>query len=184
MSDISAFHGPNAGYVLELYERYQHDPASVDAQTRAFFEHWTPPSPAPAQATPDGGSVPSPLDVTHTVSAARLIRYIRELGHLDARIDPLGSDPPSDPGLQLATHNVTESDLARLPASIVRGPLVEGSRDALEAVTRLRAVYCGSTGYETDHTRYSRSATGFGRRSRANASSISTPTASASCLSG
>ena len=32
------FYGPNAGYVLELYERYQADPASVDAATRAFFE--------------------------------------------------------------------------------------------------------------------------------------------------
>ena len=32
------FYGPNAGYVLELYERYQADPASVDAATRVFFE--------------------------------------------------------------------------------------------------------------------------------------------------
>ena len=31
MSDFSPFHGPNAGYVLELYERYQQDPQSVDA---------------------------------------------------------------------------------------------------------------------------------------------------------
>ena len=41
MSD-TPFHGPNAGYVLDLYERYQRDPASVDAATRAFFERWTP----------------------------------------------------------------------------------------------------------------------------------------------
>ena len=32
------FYGPNAGYVLELYERYQADPTSVDEATRAFFE--------------------------------------------------------------------------------------------------------------------------------------------------
>jgi 2-oxoglutarate dehydrogenase E1 component len=36
------FYGPNAGYVLELYERYQADPASVDAATRAFFEQAAP----------------------------------------------------------------------------------------------------------------------------------------------
>src|SRR5688500_11640163 len=103
MSDFSPFHGPNAGYVLELYERYQQDPQSVDASTRAFFEHWTPPSPETATITTNGASAAlAPLDVAHTVSAARLIRYIRELGHLEARIDPLGSPPPGDPGLQLA----------------------------------------------------------------------------------
>ena len=32
------FTGPNAAYVLELYERYRQDPGSVDAQTRAFFD--------------------------------------------------------------------------------------------------------------------------------------------------
>src|SRR5262249_44854725 len=106
MTDISRFYGPNAGYVLELYERYQQDPQSVDPETRAFFERGAPRTP-PA-ATNGAGVAASPLDVTHTVAAARLIRYIRELGHLDARIDPLGSAPPSDPGLQLATHDVTE----------------------------------------------------------------------------
>ena len=43
MSDLMLFHGPNAGYVLELYERYQQNPQSVDAATREFFERWTPP---------------------------------------------------------------------------------------------------------------------------------------------
>ena len=37
------FHGPNAGYVVELYERYRRDPRSVDAATRELFERWTPP---------------------------------------------------------------------------------------------------------------------------------------------
>jgi 2-oxoglutarate dehydrogenase E1 component len=37
-----AFHGPNAGYVLELYERYRADPHSIDAATRAAFERWSP----------------------------------------------------------------------------------------------------------------------------------------------
>lgn len=155
MKDLSIFYGPNAGYVLELYEHYQQDPTSVDAATRAFFDAW--PSAELEQAAAALPSQPtemrpaSSIDVTHTVAAARLIRYIRELGHLEARIDPLGSKPPGDPGLRLDIHGVTESDLAALPASIVRGPLVDGSRNALEAVNKLRAVYTGSIGYETDH---------------------------------
>jgi 2-oxoglutarate dehydrogenase E1 component len=34
------FPGPNAGYILELYDRYRADPGSVDADTRAVFDRW------------------------------------------------------------------------------------------------------------------------------------------------
>ena len=44
------FYGPNAGYVIELYERYRRDPNSVDAPTRALFERWTPPLNGAAEA--------------------------------------------------------------------------------------------------------------------------------------
>src|SRR6266700_8249970 len=40
MYDLEAFYGPNAGYVLELYERYRQNPASVDVGTRAIFDTW------------------------------------------------------------------------------------------------------------------------------------------------
>src|SRR5215216_2356969 len=153
MIDLSLFHGPNAGYVLELYERYQRNPESVDAATRAIFERWSPPEADGASPTEaPGTSTPAAqFDVTRTVGAARLIRYIRELGHLDAQIDPLGSAPPGDLGLHLNIHGVDEAFLAALPASIVRGPLAEESANALEGVEKLRAVYSGSIGYETDH---------------------------------
>ncbi|HEU5016133.1 MAG TPA: 2-oxoglutarate dehydrogenase E1 component, partial [Roseiflexaceae bacterium] len=171
MNNLTLFYGPNAGYVLELYERYQHDPESVDPATRAVFEHWTPTENGTAPATharsapaaANGASVRadvdnvsydhgrSPLDVMHTVGAARLIRYIREKGHLDAHIDPLGSAPPGDPGLRPEAHDVTDEHLRALPAEIVRGPLVAGSANALEGVKRLRETYSGAIGYETDH---------------------------------
>jgi 2-oxoglutarate dehydrogenase E1 component len=44
MSGWQEFSGLNRGYVLELYERYRHDPSSVDPETRALFETWTPPA--------------------------------------------------------------------------------------------------------------------------------------------
>lgn len=166
MTDLSMFHGPNAGYILEQYERFQDNPQAVDAELRSLFQHWSPEGVAlPAHAAAPSLNVPqsaahathsatrdtaSPLDMTHTVGAARLIRYIRELGHLGARIDPLGSDPPGDPGLLPTIHDVTEDDLAVLPADIVRGPLVAQSAHALDGIQKLRAVYSGSAGYETD----------------------------------
>jgi 2-oxoglutarate dehydrogenase E1 component len=148
MSDWNAFYGPNAGYLLELYERYSADPNAVDEATRAFFATWAPP--AEDAQTPAADGTPT-IDVTRTVAVARLIRYIRELGHLAARIDPLGSDPVGDPGLELHVHNINQADLAALPGHVVRGPLAEGAPTVAEGVERLRQAYSGSIGYETDH---------------------------------
>ncbi len=142
--NMRQFHGPNAGYLVELYERYTANPATLDEATRAFFSQYGPPD---AELAASGQTQ---LDVTRIVGAARLIRYIRELGHLAARIDPLGSAPPGDPGLELATHGVTVADLAALPAHIVRGPLVAQSANAAEGVEKLRQIYSGPIGYETD----------------------------------
>lgn len=32
------FHGPNLGYVIELYERYLEDPSSIDPEMKDYFE--------------------------------------------------------------------------------------------------------------------------------------------------
>src|SRR5262245_26556208 len=39
---LDEFSGVNAGYVLELYDRYTKNPESVDPQTRRMFESWAP----------------------------------------------------------------------------------------------------------------------------------------------
>ncbi len=151
------FYGPNAGHVLALYEQYQSDPQSVDEATRRFFSGWSPDSllPKPAvSVSPAVSSASGSLtenDVLKVVAAARVCRMVRELGHMDARIDPLGSEPPGDPELQLEAHSLTTDDLKRLPASVVGGPLSEGCANALEALGKLRLAYSGAVGYETDH---------------------------------
>ena len=166
MSDLEEFYGPNAGYVLDLYERFQQDPASVDPATRTAFQGWNPVSVPPAQRTGNGHAngaapqtAPAPpsadgtksVDVMKVVAAARVIRLVRELGHLTARIDPLGTPPPGDPSLEISSHGLTEADLHALPASVVGGPLADGAADAAEALARLRAAYSGPIGYEDGH---------------------------------
>src|SRR5204863_4703809 len=47
---LDQFPGVNAGYVLELYERYRQDPGSVDAATRVAFDEWIPPDPVASGA--------------------------------------------------------------------------------------------------------------------------------------
>jgi len=137
------FHGPNAGYVLELYDRYRQDPNSVDAATRAYFARWTPPV---------DGAPPGPTIATEKiVGVVELAHSIRAFGHLAARLDPLGSPPRGDPALELSTHGLTEEDLRQMPASLIRGPVAEGAKNALEAIQALRAIYSSTIGYGLDH---------------------------------
>ena len=48
--NLEQFSGVNAGYVLELYEKYRRDPESVDPATRQAFESWKPSEPSEAAA--------------------------------------------------------------------------------------------------------------------------------------
>src|SRR5947209_602722 len=114
MDNLETFYGPNAGYVLELYERFKQDPASVDASTRAVFATWSPESqvlePVPSariesepvvrEARSQNGSASSEQEmqekVARVVAASALAHSIRERGHLGADLDPLGSEPPGD----------------------------------------------------------------------------------------
>jgi 2-oxoglutarate dehydrogenase E1 component len=151
MSGWQEFTGLNRGYVLELYEKYRRDPWSVDADTRALFEGWTPPAQdeaAPAVAA--AGSVAAP-PLEKVVGAVNLAEAIRRYGHLAAELDPLRRRPPiGDPSLLAATHGVTDEDLQRLPASLVAGPL-EGVSTAYDAIEALRRIYCSTTGYDYAH---------------------------------
>ncbi|MGE0461908.1 MAG: 2-oxoglutarate dehydrogenase E1 component [Vicinamibacterales bacterium] len=150
MNPWDQFTGANAGYVQELYERYQQDPGAVDEATRQAFARWAPPvedgvvEPASAPTWPAGGT-----DLKAGIAAFTLAESIRRFGHLAARTDPLGlREPVGDPSLHPQAHGLTEEILRRLPADIAGGPAAAGAADAWEAIERLRAVYCGSTGHD------------------------------------
>jgi len=146
MNTLRDFHGPNAGYVLELYERYQQNPESLDAATRAYFKQWTPPA-------EDGLTGMAADNMDKIVGAVRLAQAIREYGHLAAQLDPLGGAPPGDPSLDPAAHGLTEAELRRLPASPIGGPIAEQAANAWEAIEGLRRVYSNTIGHDYDHMR-------------------------------
>ncbi|HSL23177.1 MAG TPA: 2-oxoglutarate dehydrogenase E1 component [Vicinamibacterales bacterium] len=154
MAGWEEFQGVNEGYVAELYERYQRDPSSVDPETRAMFERSGPP-PAGNAAGPLVARGPSaaegPDQFFTIVGAVNLAQSIRRYGHLAAQLDPLGEKPDGDPSLDPATHNVNDEDLGRLPASLIKGAAAEGCRTALDVVSKLRRIYCSTTGYDLSH---------------------------------
>jgi 2-oxoglutarate dehydrogenase E1 component len=146
MAGWDEFGGLNRGYVLDLYERFRSDPASVDPESRAIFERWT-----PAAAEQPGPVAESAIGVKRAVGAVNLAQSIRRYGHLAARLDPLGSKPPGDPSLLPETHGVTEDDLRRLPADLVPSPLSDRAANMLDLVEAFRRVYCSTTGYDYSH---------------------------------
>jgi 2-oxoglutarate dehydrogenase E1 component len=148
---VGRFEGVNAGYVLELYERFRQNPESVDPATRAAFEGWNPAELEPSAAAPASTSAPTSADVHAVVAATILSDSIRRYGHLAAQLDPLGSTPPGDPSLSPATYGISDDDLKRLPGSLVGGPVAETSSTAYEAIEKLRRVYCSSTGFDYSH---------------------------------
>jgi len=156
MGDLQAFFGPNAGYVLELYDQYQVNPNAVDDETRRFFESFTPtlPTIAPSNGKTDTAPAATPaagVDVRKLAAAVGLANGIREYGHLAVRLDPLGSERDGAPELNPETYGITEEDLAALPAAVVDGPLAEGAANAAEAIGRLRDAYTTSIGFDFDH---------------------------------
>jgi 2-oxoglutarate dehydrogenase E1 component len=143
MAGWGEFSGLNRGYVLELYDRYRQDPASVDAETRALFEQWAPVE--ESRATVEG------LPLQKIVGAVNLAQSIRRYGHLAAQLDPLGSRPLGDPSLLPETHGVTEEDLRSLPASLVQSPACTGAANMLDVIDTFRRIYCSTIGYDYAH---------------------------------
>ena len=163
MNPWDQFTGANAGYVYELYERYERDPSSVDEATRQAFANWTSASArelsgelrrdlAGAPSGRVGGPAEGSNDLQAGIAAFNLAESIRRFGHLAAQLDPLGfHDPIGDPSLQPQAHGLTNDVLKRLPASIVSGPAAQGAANAFEAIARLRQIYCSTTGHDYNH---------------------------------
>ncbi len=80
--------GWNAEYVDALYEQWRADPDSVDAQFRQFFQGFE-----LGLQREEGATTPQTVDAAHTRQGHvdELIYHFRDIGHLAARLDPLGS---------------------------------------------------------------------------------------------
>lgn len=153
MRDLETFYGPNAGYVLELYDRYLQNPANVDASTRAMFDVWAQEGETPPEGQQVVAQESTPPRVAQIIAATNLAHAIRERGHLGAHLDPLGTEPLGDPALLPEIYGLTDEDLSHLPPDVVGGHAAERARNALEAIANLRAMYSGTISYEFDQVK-------------------------------
>jgi 2-oxoglutarate dehydrogenase E1 component len=167
--------GLNTGYAALVLEQYLDNPSAVPEEWRALFES-APEAVLKAQpgvarllerAGLDGGNghpapaaeapavAPTPVvdeELLGGVAAAMsLVKAHRTHGHLAARIDPLGSEPPGDPALEpeRLVPKLTPELQARIPARLLRLN-IEGETLA-DVYPLLRETYCGPIAYEIEH---------------------------------
>jgi len=176
--DLADLEGLNAGYVAQLLEDYLDSPGSVAPEWRAAFEQGdavldllpglrelvaarngghaaappqAPAAPAAAAPAPPAGAAVDETLLGGVAAAMALVKAYRTHGHLAARLDPLGSEPTGDPALDESrlVPPLTSELQARIPARLLR--LYVDGDTLLEALPRLRGVYCGSIAYEIEH---------------------------------
>ena len=145
----------NDGIFAEQFERYRHDPASVDETWRQYFriaeslfgQPAASPSAAPA-AAPSGGATYDVAFLRKVAAAASLQQAIRSYGHYAVQLDSLGTPPPGAEDLSPAFWGLTDADLQEIPGAALGDDRFATAADAIE---RKREVYAGRIGYEVWH---------------------------------
>ena len=150
--DLSGLPAGNLDYVEALYAGYVREPASVPEAWRASFaalgkgtQNGSIPAEQPGMPKAEGA--PDMLLRQHRVY--RLVRACRERGHIQARIDPLAQSVRYVPELDPQYYGFGEADMDREFYSEVMFP---AGRVTLRTLfSRLRAIYCGSIGFQYLH---------------------------------
>jgi 2-oxoglutarate dehydrogenase E1 component len=136
------------------YERWQKDPASVDASWAAFFEGFElgnlPQKNGAAAAEPRAVTRESPLQTR----IDGLVFAYRTLGHTIARVNPLAEKRPENPLLTLRELGFGEKDLDLRVASKF---FANGEEMTLrEMIARLTKIYADAIGAEFMHIQNTR----------------------------
>ncbi|MGA2452900.1 MAG: multifunctional oxoglutarate decarboxylase/oxoglutarate dehydrogenase thiamine pyrophosphate-binding subunit/dihydrolipoyllysine-residue succinyltransferase subunit [Solirubrobacteraceae bacterium] len=154
--DHRIIQGAESGRFLALIEGYLQGENDFYEELFAALGLEAPlPVPAPS-APPPAAPAPAPLPYTGgeqllqaVQAASTFVSRVRSHGHLAARLDPLGSEPEGDPGLDPEALGLTPEIQARLPAKIFQ-MYVPGATLA-DALPHLRETYCGTIAYEIEH---------------------------------
>jgi len=134
----------NDGYIAEMYEAYRRDPASVDESWRQFFRVAAQIGAGALAATTVAAD---PVYLRKVAGAAALVDAIRQYGHLAVPLDPLGSPPPGAAELSPEFHDITEADLALVPALALGFDV----GTAADVTAQLRDLYSSTMGLEFAH---------------------------------
>src|SRR5438067_3046036 len=160
--------GLNAGYAQLLLDEYLENPEAVPSEWRRLFESGdselvrshpgllrlvetlrdgngqvapAAPPPPPAPAAAEAPAVVDEQLLGGVAAAMALVKAHRMHGHLAARLDPLGSEPPGDPALEpeRLIPKLTPELQAQIPASVLR--MYVPATTLADALPLLRETY-------------------------------------------
>ncbi|MSR35230.1 MAG: 2-oxoglutarate dehydrogenase E1 component [Gemmatimonadetes bacterium] len=103
----------------------------------------------PEAATLENGRLTKLLRAV--ASATSFVQAFRDHGHMLARIDPLGTEPPGHPQLEPAFFGTTMEELEQIPADVVMPVGARPGETVAAALKRLQEAYSGWIGYEFEH---------------------------------
>jgi len=148
------FHGPNLGYVMELYEQYLQDPSSIDEELRGMFDAWG----APQVSNEEGTTISQAEQMTYSIqklqkvaSAVKLAEDIRTYGHLNASIYPMGIKPEYRDVVDLNRYGLSMEDLIEIPAKILCPNAPDHVKNGVQAIEYLKEVYTKTIAFEFQH---------------------------------
>ena len=143
----------NLPYLELLYKNYLSDPAAAGAEWSDFFSAVSNNGAARESApelSRDRASDDHTADAALSVKVASLIASYRNRGHCIAKIDPLGAVRLQPADLQPQFFGLDNDQDAALPNA--DGLFDRGAPLTVrEIVKRLKAIYCGSIGFEFMH---------------------------------
>ncbi len=142
-----SYNGWNGEYIDAMYARWSAEPGSVDQQWQRFFAGFELALDGHRGVRQEPGSVAVAQAGQGRVDD--LIYAYRDIGHLAATLDPLGSPRPFPEQLALEHFGLSETDL---DTAFSGGDLpLDGSAPLREIVEVLRDTYCRTIGVEFMH---------------------------------
>lgn len=156
--------GGSDAYLDELYETYLKNPNAVSDEWRKYFDQMADPVDVPhseireqfqnlpKHASRGYAAGAGAVDASHQKKQEKVIDLInayRNMGHLQATIDPLGLYTGIDnPILELSYYGFTDADMkTTFDLGTFKG-LNKSSATLQEIYQQLRKIYCGSIGIE------------------------------------
>lgn len=165
----------NEAYLEELYEAYLVDPQSVAPEWQKYFEQLARQFPRQQPDRPHAEVKQQFLNLSRNLTGYvttngggsasyesqrqervfELILAYRRLGHLQAKIDPLGIyQGIHSPTLDLAYYGFTEKDLNKTYNIESFAGINKSTATLAEVHQALRLTYCSSIGFEYMHINY------------------------------
>src|SRR5260370_274027 len=169
----TALSGGNAGFIEDLYEKFLHDPASVDPAWAKYFgelkgtstreiahgevrerllTRQERPPPAAPRATHEGASAAGDVASAKQGAVSRFIQVYANRGSLIASLDPLGLQERAQPYvLNLEYFGLSDADLETEFFTNSRNAAIPGRSKLKNILSTLKFIYCDTIGAEFAH---------------------------------